>query len=130
MGKYITWDYTAAGISFCEDCGRITVFKKTLEALGFPAYYRFLFDPDKCSFAVQTCEMEDEGSHKLPKFTKRECCEIKSLALVKFIYQTCRWNSKVSYRISGAYQQEHNLVHFNLAEALEIHEGRLVESEQ
>ena len=127
MEEYISWDYQMPGISFCEKFGRIIVFKKTLELLGFPAYYRFLFDPEGQSFAVQSCEMDDEGSHKLPKLIKNDYCEIKSLALVKFIYKSCRWNGEISYRIPGQMVPNHNLVRFDLNKALEIHEGRLIE---
>lgn len=31
------------GMSFCEEEGRITVFRKTLEALEWPSHYRFLY---------------------------------------------------------------------------------------
>ena len=127
MEEYISWDYQTPGISFSKKSGRIIVFKKTLELLGFPAYYRFLLDPDGKSLAVQSCEMDDEGSHKLPKLTQNDYCEIKSLALVKFIYKSCRWNGKISYRVPGAVVPEFNLVQFDLTKALEIHEGRLIE---
>ena len=32
------------GMSFCEEEGRITVFRKTLEALEWPSHYRFLYN--------------------------------------------------------------------------------------
>lgn len=35
------------GMSFCEEEGRITVFRKTLEALEWPSHYRFLYADGK-----------------------------------------------------------------------------------
>ena len=130
MEEYIVWDNQSPGITFCENSGKITIFKKTLEAIGYPAYYRFLFDPDKNSFAVQSCEMEAEGAHKLPKLTRKGCCEISSLALVRFVYRNCRWNRRISYRIPGEAVAGKDLIQFDLNAALEIHEGRLTEQKQ
>ena len=127
MEKYITWDAQTPGISFSERRGRIIVFKKTLEKLGFPAYFRFLFDPEHKSFVVECCEMDNEGAHKLSKSSKNEYCEIKSLSLVRLVARSCGWNEKISYRVPGVVVPEFNLVQFDLTKALEIHEGRLTE---
>ena len=41
------------GMSFCEEEGRITVFRKTLEALEWPSHYRFLYNRKMKQIAVQ-----------------------------------------------------------------------------
>ena len=43
------------GMSFCEEEGRITVFRKTLEALEWPSHYRFLYNRKMKQIAVQAC---------------------------------------------------------------------------
>ena len=45
VDEYITWDFTVPGISFNTDSGRITIFKTTLKAMGYPEFFHFLFSP-------------------------------------------------------------------------------------
>lgn len=40
--KQIVWNHSDPGISFAAPSGRITIFKTTLKALGYPPYFRFL----------------------------------------------------------------------------------------
>mgnify|MGYP004429647531 CR=1 FL=1 len=47
------------GMSFCEEEGRITVFRKTLEALEWPSHYRFLYNRKMKQIAVQMYEREE-----------------------------------------------------------------------
>ena len=47
------------GMSFCEEEGRITVFRKTLEALEWPSHYRFLYNRKMKQIAVQACGAEE-----------------------------------------------------------------------
>ena len=49
------------GMSFCEEEGRITVFRKTLEALEWPSHYRFLYNRKMKQIAVQACGAEESG---------------------------------------------------------------------
>ena len=50
--------------------------------------------------------------------------------LVRFVYQTCGWGKKLTYRIPGArLSDESRLVCFDLRRAYEIHEGRIKEAE-
>lgn len=55
------------GMSFCEEEGRITVFRKTLEALEWPAHYRFLYNRKMKQIAVQACGAEEAGAHRVGK---------------------------------------------------------------
>lgn len=55
------------GMSFCEEEGRITVFRKTLEALEWPSHYRFLYNRKMKQIAVQACGAEESGAHRVGK---------------------------------------------------------------
>ena len=123
---YINWDLEQPGISFSAKYGRISILKRTLEMLGYPEYYRFLFSPEDRLFAVQVCKISDEGAHRLPVETIEENYEIKSMDLVQFIFDVCGWNKKVSYRAAGMEIAEENTIQFDLSTALEISAGRFI----
>ena len=62
LEEYVIWDYTTPGISFSINSGRITIFKTTLEAMGYPEYYHFLFSPEDMLFGIEPCNIDDGGS--------------------------------------------------------------------
>ena len=99
--EYIIWDQSAPGISFNVVTGRITIFKQTLVALGYPEYFRFLFSPEDMFFGVEPCGIDDEGANRLPDEITREQYDINSIGLVRFVYKTCGWEKKLTYRIAG-----------------------------
>ncbi len=127
--EYYTWNHSALGISFMISAGRITIFKTTLAALGYPEYYRFMFNSSDLRFAVQACGIDDDGAKQMPGGKGSDHCDIKSMKLVRYIYRTCGWNTRLSYRIEGAAVPDQRLVAFDLTRAYEIHEGRLKEAE-
>lgn len=47
------------GLTFNVEDGRITIFRSTLEALGWPTHYRFLYNREAKQVAVQNCTAED-----------------------------------------------------------------------
>ena len=120
----MSWDPEQPGITFSAKYGRILIFKRTLDLLGFPECYRFLFSPEDQLFAVQACKISDEGAHTLPPESIEGDYRVKSMDLVQFVYRVCGWNEKVSYRAAGAIIPEENVVQFDLSAALEIYEGR------
>ena len=61
MAEYIAWDYSRPGISFRIGSGRIGIFKKTLEAMGCPEYFRFLFSPED----MRTCGWDQKVSYRI-----------------------------------------------------------------
>ena len=131
MEEYRTWDHSAPGISFNVVTGRITIFKQTLVAMGYPEYFRFLFSPEDLVFGIEPCGIDDEGAKRLPDEITREHYDIKSVHLVRFVYKTCGWQKKLTYRIPGEkYAPDSGLVVFDLRKAYEIHEGRMKEAEQ
>lgn len=125
MDEYVSWDYSAPGISFNVGSGRITIFKTTLEAIGYPEYFRFLFSPEDQVFGIEPCEMDDGGAHRLPEIVKRDHYDIKSKDLVRFVFQSCGWAKKLTYRVPGVRKApDSHTVYFDLRQALEVHEGR------
>ena len=125
MAEYIAWDYSRPGISFRIKPGRIGIFKKTLEVMGYPEYFRFLFSPEDMIFGIEPCGIDDKGAKRMPEVAPSECIDVSSLNLVRFVYRTCGWDQKVSYRIAG--EVHGRMVYFDLDKAYEIHEGRVLE---
>ena len=83
------------GMSFCEEEGRITVFRKTLEALEWPSHYRFLYNRKMKQIAVQACGAEESGAHRVGKPDESNSGEIKCMALVRMIYGDSGWDKKI-----------------------------------
>lgn len=127
MDEYVIWDSASPGISFNINSGRITIFKQTLIAMGYPEFFRFRFSPEDCMFGIEPCGIDDGGAHRLPDEITREHYDIKSIGLVRFVYKTCGWEKKLTYRIAGEkYAPDSRLVVFDLRKAYEIHEGRML----
>ena len=54
----------------------------------------------------------------------REHYDIKSMDLVRFIYETCGWDKKYTYRINGIAMPDHRMIVFDLTTALKVDEFR------
>ena len=131
MDEYITWDFTVPGISFNIDSGRITIFKTTLKAMGFPEFFHFLFSPEDQVFGIEPCGIDDGGAYRLPEMIKNDHHDLKCKDLVRFVYQTCGWQKKITYRVPGVSPApDSHTVYFDLRKALEVHEGRVKEAER
>lgn len=127
MTEYIAWDYSRPGITFHLKRGRICIFKQTLEALGKPEYFHFLLSPEDKVFGIEPCSIEDDGAKQMTEEAENGQYEISSKNLIRYIYQICGWDKKLSYRVPGeVYDSDSRLVHFDLRKAYELHEGRLV----
>ncbi len=130
MEEYVIWDSASPGISFNIVTGRITIFKTTLVALGYPEFFRFRFSPEDMFFGIEPCGIDDGGAHRLPEEITREHYDIKSKGLVRFVYKTCGWQKKLTYRVPGEkYAPDSHLVYFDMRQAYEIHQGRMKEAE-
>lgn len=125
--EHITWGHSDLGISFAASSGRITIFKTTLKALNYPPYFRFLLDTEHKQFGIECCGFASSGSHQLPEENAEEHCGIKSKDMVRFIYQTCGWDAKSTYRIKGIAVPDRRMIVFDLTAALRVVEGRLME---
>lgn len=125
--EHITWDHNDLGISFAAPSGRITIFKTTLKALNYPPYFRFLLDTDHKQFGIECCGFASSGSHQLLEKIAREHYDIKSMDMVRLIYQTCGWNVKSTYRIKGIAVPDRRMIVFDLTAAMRVAEGRQLE---
>ena len=124
--RYIPWAADDLGITFSLDKGRIQIFKKTLETIQFPEYCHFLFNTAEKTIAIQACNMDDKGAHRLiVDMGKRFRCEVNCTSLVRFVYQTCGWEEKYSYRIFGTPRLEEHLIKYDLKLARKACEERV-----
>ena len=47
------WNQRMLGLTFNVEDGRITIFRSTLEALGWPTHYRYLYNREAKQVEVQ-----------------------------------------------------------------------------
>ncbi len=128
--RYVDWDYSVPGISFCEKSGRVTIFKTTLDAIGYPEFYRFLYNADHRKLAIEPCEIDSPGAYALVNVKKDKTYDVSSVDFVRMMYRENRWDRRISYRIAGIAYSKERAVEFDLTKALEIHEGRVAEKAQ
>lgn len=121
------WNQRMLGLTFNVEDGRITIFRSTLEALGWPTHYRFLYNREAKQVAVQNCTAEDAGAHKTPKLTVSNSCEIKCVALVRMIYRDMRWNRDNTYRLEGKSIPRQQLVSFDLDTPFLVENGKALD---
>ena len=121
------WYSGMLGVTFNSEEGRITIFRSTLEALGWPTHYRFLYNWMMGQIAVQACRAEDAGAHRVTRLNETNSCEIKCVAFSRMIYQNAHWNMKRSYRLIGKSFPEQSLVSFSIAGAIPIENGKMLD---
>lgn len=121
------WYSGMLGVTFNAEEGRITIFRSTLEALGWPTHYRFLYNRKMGQIAVQACKAEDAGAHRVTKLNETNSCEIKCVAFSRMIYRDAHWNMKRSYRLAGKSFLEQNLVSFPILDAIPIENGKMLD---
>lgn len=114
------WPSNAKGLTFDPFKGRIMLYKSTVEALGTPEYFRFLFNPTKKKFAIQVCGFKDEGAERMPSLNEGDNCYICCNALVRYVFQACKWDSKYTHRVEGVLYPEERLIDFDLTRFWEI----------
>ena len=91
------WYSGMLGVTFNANEGRITIFRSMLEALGWPTYYRFLYNWKMGQIAVQACKAENAGAHRVTRLNETNSCEIKCVAFSRMIYQDAHWNIEVRF---------------------------------
>lgn len=129
MQQQKIWHSGILGMSFSAEEGRILIFRKTLEALGKPSHYRFLYNAHAHEIAVQACNAEEAGSHRVGKLDETSSCEIKCKAFVQMIYKDAGWNRRCSYRLTGRSFPNQRLVSFQIDDAAPIEYGRVLPSD-
>lgn len=127
MQEQKIWHAGVLGMTLNVDEGRITIFRSTLETLGWPSHYRFLYNPQMNQIAVQVCSATDAGAHRVGKLNEFSSCEIKCVAFVRMVYKNAQWDKRRSYRMIGNLFPEQRLVSFQIQEALPIENGRVLD---
>lgn len=127
MKEQKIWHAGVLGMTFSIDEGRITIFRSTLETLGWPSHYRFLYNPQMNQIAVQACKAGDAGAHRVGKLNEFSSCEIKCVAFVRMVYKNAHWSKRRSYRMIGNPCPEQRLVSFQIQDALPIENGRVLD---
>ena len=100
--------------------GRVTIFKTTLAVMDYPEFYRFLYNPDTQSLAIEPCEMDAPGAYALVGVKKEETYDVSSIDFVRMMYRANRWNQEISYRVAGIAYPDLKTAVFALRDALEI----------
>lgn len=114
-----------SGISFNVSSGRVVIFLKTLETLGFPEYIKFYVNPTKRAVAIQPCGIDDEAAKRVPYGQIKEGASIKIMYLTKLVYEICDWDRKKTYRVSGEYYPGNQVICFDLNKPTEIVDGKI-----
>lgn len=126
MQEQKIWHSGILGMSFSAEEGRILIFRKTLEVLGKPSHYRFLYNASTHEIAVQACKPGEAGSHRVGKLDETNSCDIKSIAFVRMIYKDAGWNKRWSYWLTGRAFPAQRLVSFQIEDAAPIENGRVM----
>ena len=50
---------------------------------------------------IEPCNIDDGGANRLPDNLTRDHYDIKSKDLVRFVFQSCGWKKKLTYRVPG-----------------------------
>ena len=107
------------GLSFSHKSARVLIHRSTLEALGNPAYIRFLCSIRTNRVSVQVCAKEESGAIKVPLRKTRKPITICSLVMQRTLWDACDWNRGSNYRVWGVLYPKHELVEFDLTKAEE-----------
>ena len=122
----IGWVADQMGLTFDYTWYRVRIFRRTLEELGNPEFFRFLFHPVKKLVAVQACGMDDQGSHLRQTLKDGDSYEISSKDFVELLYRTQKWDRKLTYRLEGVKIPNEDVVVFPLEDAIRINERKCV----
>ncbi len=88
----------------------LTITKKVIEDMSFPAFIRPLIDVEHKAFALQTCKQNDE---RAIKFSKPRGEQDKGI-------MKDNWRDDKRYRINGMYYSDSKAMVFDLASADEL----------
>lgn len=105
------------GISLSWNNMRISIYKQTLKALGWPKYIRFLFNPREKKICIQASKFSDQDSVVLPNYVRRKKCELNSVNMILLIWALYGLEKKKTYQLNGINHKGYNLIEFNVLEA-------------
>lgn len=110
---------SSPGISFQLQSNRMYIFHSTITALGNPKFIRLLFNPEKKRLAVQVCARREPESFVVPQYDPETWAfPISSFPLFQMLSECCAWDKNQTYRVFGELHKEHQLVEFDLTQAV------------
>lgn len=112
----------------------LTVTKKAIEDMSYPAYVRPLIDVEHRAFAIQTCRQTEERAIKFskPRGEQMHGISLPSHSLYQTIKKVMRskWHDGMRYRIPGIYYPDAKAMVFDLNSAEELPPLRASKSKQ
>lgn len=97
---------------------RIRFVKSVVEILGYPAYVRFLFNPDTRQFAVQVGKGNEGNTVKFSKAKEEQktAILIQNEPMMEILRGAMKeWEPETKYIMTGIYSKEDKAVIFDLA---------------
>ena len=110
------------GFTFQYKWGKVLIHKATLEAIGYPEFYRFRLAIEEKHFAIEACEMNSQGAHRFRGFSHGYAQS--SLGFLESIYNLCKWDYERTYTVYGIVLYGGKMVGFELAKADEHREAQ------
>lgn len=109
-------------ISFYLKTNCIHVYVGALRDIGSPKRICFMIDGQGKSLLLAPYENNDFKSHKVPMsvYSGSDPFRIFSVRLCRLIASSHNWNISGSYRVPGKYNSKHNVVAFDLTDAVTI----------
>jgi hypothetical protein len=101
---------------------RITITRKTLQAIGSPEYILLLVSPEERTLVISPGDSSDKRAHRVPPLKaeairKREV-ELYSKPLMKSILSiSSGWQDSLSYKIHGDIINGENILRFPIGNA-------------
>ena len=100
---------------------RIRFVKSVVEVLGYPAYVRFLFNPDTRQFAVQVGKGNEGNTVKFSKAKEEQKTAIlvQNEPMMEVIRGAMQeWDAEPKYIMTGIYSTEDTAVIFDLTKGI------------
>lgn len=119
------------GVSFSLKWNRTLVHRSTLRVLGHPKYIRFLYNRLNNHIAIQACAFDEKDSVRVNiDWRDKDSFEVKSQGLAILVKKFSGWDEERSYRVYGIYQQQYDLVDYDLNTAVIIRDEQFEVPEQ
>ena len=106
-------------LTLCQHEESILLNEAILKILGRPQQIHLMINQEKCMLLLQPCETADRGAVVVPD-GKIVQFPISGRSLLKHIRRLTGWTDYDSRIVQGYYMPEHNVVLFDLREAVPV----------
>lgn len=103
---------------------RINIHKKTLKALGYPKYVRFLFNQKDRKMCIQATNFGDNNSISLPDYLNMKSCELNSTNIILLIWALFGFEREKTYLLNGTFHRGYKIIEFDINEAKKLEQKR------